>query len=113
MCTDYMLLYIVFVFSSRRRHTRCALVTGVQTCALPIWLAYIKVNERAAGVDGLQSPIVKNIPEANLNVILDRVGAVDGDIVFFGADKAKIVSEARSEERRVGKECVSTCRYRW
>ncbi|MBC8998504.1 aspartate--tRNA ligase [Pseudomonas sp. FP2196] len=57
-------------------------------------LAYIKVNERAAGVEGLQSPIVKNIPEANLNVILDRVGAVDGDIVFFGADKAKIVSEA-------------------
>ena len=57
-------------------------------------LAYIKVNERANGVDGLQSPIVKNIPEANLNTILDRVGAVDGDIVFFGADKAKIVSEA-------------------
>lgn len=57
-------------------------------------LAYIKVNERAAGVEGLQSPIVKNIPEDKLNVILDRVGAVDGDIVFFGADKAKIVSEA-------------------
>ena len=57
-------------------------------------LAYIKVNERANGVDGLQSPIVKNIPEDKLNVILDRVGAVDGDIVFFGADKAKIVSEA-------------------
>ena len=57
-------------------------------------LAYIKVNERAKGVEGLQSPIVKNIPEANLNVILDRVGAVDGDIVFFGADKSKIVSEA-------------------
>ena len=57
-------------------------------------LAYIKVNERAKGVEGLQSPIVKFIPEANLEVILDRVGAVDGDIVFFGADKAKIVSEA-------------------
>ncbi len=57
-------------------------------------LAYIKVNERAAGVDGLQSPIVKNIPLDNINVILDRVGAVDGDIVFFGADKARIVSEA-------------------
>jgi aspartyl-tRNA synthetase len=57
-------------------------------------LAYIKVNERAKGVEGLQSPIVKNIPLDNLNVILDRVGAVDGDIVFFGADKAKIVSEA-------------------
>ncbi len=57
-------------------------------------LAYIKVNERAAGVEGLQSPIVKNIPLDNINVILDRVGAVDGDIVFFGADKTKVVSEA-------------------
>lgn len=57
-------------------------------------LAYIKVNERAAGVEGLQSPIVKNIPLDNISVILDRVGAVDGDIVFFGADKTKIVSEA-------------------
>lgn len=57
-------------------------------------LAYIKVNERAKGVEGLQSPIVKFIPEANLEEILNRVGAVDGDIVFFGADKAKIVSEA-------------------
>ena len=57
-------------------------------------LAYIKVNERAKGVEGLQSPIVKFIPEANLNVILDRVGAVDGDIVFFGADKAKVVCDA-------------------
>ena len=57
-------------------------------------LAYIKVNERALGVEGLQSPIVKFIPEENLNVILDRVGAVDGDIVFFGADKATVVSDA-------------------
>jgi aspartyl-tRNA synthetase len=57
-------------------------------------LAYIKVNERAKGVEGLQSPIVKFIPEANLDVILDRVGAVDGDLVFFGADRAKVVSEA-------------------
>ncbi|SDU13502.1 aspartate--tRNA ligase [Halopseudomonas salegens] len=57
-------------------------------------LAYIKVNERAKGVEGLQSPIVKFIPEDNLQVILDRVGAEDGDIIFFGADKARIVSEA-------------------
>ena len=57
-------------------------------------LAYIKVNERALGVEGLQSPIVKFIPEANLNTILDRVGAVDGDIVFFGADKASVVNDA-------------------
>ena len=57
-------------------------------------LAYIKVNERAKGVEGLQSPIVKFIPEAKLEEILNLVGAVEGDIVFFGADKAKIVSEA-------------------
>ena len=57
-------------------------------------LAYIKVNERAKGVEGLQSPIVKNIAEPNLNTILDRVGAVDGDIVFFGADRAKVVNDA-------------------
>lgn len=57
-------------------------------------LAYIKVNERAKGVEGLQSPIVRFIPEDNLKVILDRVGAEDGDIVFFGADKAKVVSES-------------------
>ncbi len=53
-------------------------------------LAWIRVNDDGSW----QSPIVKFIPEANLNVILDRVGAVDGDIVFFGADKAKIVCDA-------------------
>jgi aspartyl-tRNA synthetase len=76
-------------------------------------LAYIKVNERAKGVEGLQSPIVKNIPEANLNVILDRVGAVDGDIVFFGADKAKVVSEALGALRiKVGNDFeLLTCEW--
>jgi aspartyl-tRNA synthetase len=57
-------------------------------------LAYIKVNERAKGIEGLQSPIVKFFKPEVLNAILDRVKAVDGDIVFFGADKYKIVSEA-------------------
>ncbi|HET8708488.1 MAG TPA: aspartate--tRNA ligase, partial [Pseudomonadales bacterium] len=56
-------------------------------------LAYIKVNDRSAGLEGLQSPIVKFI-EPVVEQILDRVGAENGDIVFFGADKAKIVSEA-------------------
>ena len=76
-------------------------------------LAYIKVNERAKGVEGLQSPIVKNIPEANLNVILDRVGTVDGDLVFFGADKAKIVSEALGALRiKVGNDLnLLTCEW--
>lgn len=76
-------------------------------------LAYIKVNERAKGVEGLQSPIVKNIPLENLNNILDRVGAVDGDIVFFGADKAKVVSDALGALRiRVGHDLeLLTCKW--
>lgn len=76
-------------------------------------LAYIKVNERAKGVEGLQSPIVKNIPIENLNNILDRVGAVDGDIVFFGADKAKIVSDALGALRvRLGDDLdLLTCKW--
>jgi aspartyl-tRNA synthetase len=76
-------------------------------------LAYIKVNERAKGVEGLQSPIVKFIPEDNLKVILDRVGAVDGDIVFFGADKAKIVCDALGALRiKVGHDLnLLTCEW--
>ncbi|MDO5530689.1 aspartate--tRNA ligase [Sutterella sp.] len=54
-------------------------------------LAYIKVNELARGREGLQSPIVKNLSDEELKGILDRVGAADGDVIFFGADKAKIV----------------------
>jgi len=57
-------------------------------------LAYIKVNEVAAGRDGLQSPIVKNISDESLAALIERTGAEDGDILFFGADKAKIVNDA-------------------
>ncbi|QPT41063.1 Aspartate--tRNA ligase [Oligella ureolytica] len=57
-------------------------------------LAWIKVNEVANGRDGLQSPIVKNIHDAALEEILKRTGAQDGDILFFGADKAKVVNDA-------------------
>jgi len=57
-------------------------------------LAYIKINEKAKGRDGLQSPIVKNIHDAALAQILERTGAQDGDLIFFGADKAKIVNDA-------------------
>ena len=57
-------------------------------------LAYIKVNDRAAGASGLQSPILKFLPETAIAQILDRVGAQTGDVVFFGADTAKIVSDA-------------------
>jgi aspartyl-tRNA synthetase len=57
-------------------------------------LAYIKVNDLAKGRDGLQSPIVKNIHDQALTAILERTGAQSGDIVFFGADKAKVVNDA-------------------
>jgi aspartyl-tRNA synthetase len=57
-------------------------------------LAYIKVNELAKGRDGLQSPILKFLPDETIDGIMSRTGAEDGDLVFFGADKASIVSEA-------------------
>lgn len=57
-------------------------------------LAYIKVNELAKGRDGLQSPIVKNIHDAAIAEILKRTGAQDGDLLFFGADKEKVVNDA-------------------
>jgi len=57
-------------------------------------LAWIKINEVAKGRDGLQSPIVKNIHDTALQAILERTGAQDGDILFFGADKAKVVNDA-------------------
>ena len=57
-------------------------------------LAYIKVNDLAKFRDGLQSPIVKNINDTALKAVLERTGAQNGDLIFFGADKAKIVNDA-------------------
>src|SRR3546814_17028562 len=84
-------LHFVFFFSSRRRHTRCALVTGVQTCALPISLRSV-----------LESPPLKVFGEPRH--VLEYVN-LQVDIA--------ILESNRSEERRVGNECVSTCRSRW
>lgn len=57
-------------------------------------LAWIKVNDVDAGRDGLQSPIVKNLHDRAIAEILKRTGAQNGDLVFFGADKAKVVNDA-------------------
>ncbi|MGB0127087.1 MAG: aspartate--tRNA ligase, partial [Rhodocyclaceae bacterium] len=57
-------------------------------------LAYIKVNEKAKGTEGLQSPIVKFLSADVATEILERCGAQDGDLVFFGADKANVVNDA-------------------
>jgi len=62
-------------------------------------LAYIKVNDRKAGREGLQSPILKFLPDAAIEGVLERVGAADGDLVFFGADKAHVVNESLSALR--------------
>ena len=57
-------------------------------------LAYIKVNEKAKGRDGLQSPIVKNLSDTAIAAVLERSGAQDGDLIFFGADRKKVVADA-------------------
>jgi len=68
-------------------------------------LAWIKVNDRAAGAAGLQSPIVKNLHAAALAAILERSGAENGDLLFFGADRATVVSDSLGALRqRVGHE---------
>src|SRR3546814_1010791 len=83
-------------FSSRRRHTRCALVTGVQTCALPIY----RPNE----VDCFEL-----ISQTEAEDMARRLAAEEG--IFGGISSAGAL--VGSEERRVGKERVSTCRSRW
>ena len=62
-------------------------------------LAYIKVNDLAAGREGLQSPILKFLPDNVVDAILSRTAAKTGDLIFFGADKANIVSEALGQLR--------------
>src|SRR3546814_3583674 len=82
----------VFFFSSRRRHTRCALVTGVQTCALPIYRARIP----GRGFTGKLIRAHGRYFDPQVDPIEERPGYA-----------------TRSEERRVVKACVSKCRYRW
>jgi aspartyl-tRNA synthetase len=68
-------------------------------------LAYVKVNERAKGRDGLQSPIIKFLSDAAVAGILERTGAADGDLVFFGADSARVVNDALGALRlRIGED---------
>src|SRR3546814_14983974 len=99
LCDAYGSLF--FLFSSRRQHTRCALVTGVQTCALPIsnfrprrtylpFLTVLPSKRRGRSVPETQAQNCASCCRAGTSF-----------------------RSCRSEERRVGKECVSTCRSRW
>ena len=76
-------------------------------------LAYIKVNDRAAGVAGLQSPILKFLDAATLEAILRRVAADTGDIVFFGADRAKVVNDAMGAFRNELGAALALVEDRW
>src|SRR3546814_8400422 len=126
-----MLVVVVysFFFSSRRRHTRCALVTGVQTCALPISCnAGTKVEERPRSCFIRMVPDVTTITSYKYYVVPDNAygtpfacraamvpHAASGVCKPTGVVKQACAAhrDYRSEERRVGKECVRTCRSRW
>src|SRR3546814_11201300 len=99
----------MFFFSSRRRHTRCALVTGVQTCALPIFAARIEQRLDRAGV-GFERLVELGIVDRKQAFLRGRNTDV-GQLIDAVVARNHLVQ--RSEERRVGKECVSTCRSRW
>lgn len=77
-------------------------------------LAWIKVNELAKGRDGLQSPIVKNLHDAAIAATLERTGAQDGDLILFGADKAKVVNDALGALRsKIGHEKAHVTGEAW
>ncbi|EGR0768134.1 aspartate--tRNA ligase [Vibrio parahaemolyticus] len=77
-------------------------------------LAWMKVNDRAAGVEGIQSPVAKFLSEDVINGILDRTQAESGDIILFGADKANIVAEALGALRlKLGKDLGLTKEGTW
>src|SRR3546814_8150329 len=118
-----------FFFSSIRRHTRCALVIGVQTCALPIWEDDVRGAAVGRG-ELVLDEAGKSAQVRNLKVIWRQVPKVsgnghfshrlafspDGQYLFISSgerQKFDPAQDMRSEERRVGKECGSTCRYGW
>src|SRR3546814_9460612 len=104
------MLLFVFFFSSRRRHTRCALVTGVQTCALPILIRRNKAMTKPTHKHACTSCIFlgSTIGGGKIFDLYAHRSTRPGDI----SRDATLIAR-RSEERRVGKEGVSTGRSRW
>src|SRR3546814_4179718 len=110
-------------FSRRRRHTSCALVTGVQTCALPIWsrtvdlpiaalMLFFRAFMDAGQADRLAAGVAPLLP---LLLVMLALGFVMRRIVGGNSWVIAIFVplSASSEQRRVGKDCVSKCRSRW
>src|SRR3546814_1275027 len=105
-------MWLYFVFSSRRRHTRCALGTGVQTCALPIW-GITPGAHKSSHVNAVDVNVGKGTTEAN---VPDLRAKFDAAARRYQSRGYKVLWNGwvyRAEERRVGKACVSTCRSRW
>src|SRR3546814_5918213 len=104
------MLSVVIVFcSSRIRHTRCALVTGVQTGALPILsqLGQVALERRPELAEWIDAPLLASRGWPAWNEAIERAHASPRD------EAARDRLAYRSEERRVGKACVSTCGFRW
>src|SRR3546814_3613123 len=108
----------VFFFSSRRRHTRCALVTGVQTCALPIFNSFDMPGFFLTHTSQALR-IIAEVGSENLKIQYDiyHMQRMEGELANTIAEHLGAIGHMqladRSEERRVGKECVSKCRSRW
>src|SRR3546814_2032988 len=105
-----------FFFSSRRLHTRCALVTGVQTCALPICYLLIYFSCLSRHKSQARSPSSKNRrcpPPARETARQTATGTLPAKYLETQIIGASQSDRRRSEERRVGNDCVRTCRSRW
>src|SRR3546814_6386566 len=108
----------VVVYSSSRLHTRCALVTGVQTCALPIYQRSQFARFNQTDIDPAQQ--IKRLRTCKFRARNARYPRVDAETFYEAAPLDRFLKPdkpagiaGRSEERRVGKEGVSTCRSRW
>src|SRR3546814_3114562 len=105
----YMTTFLFsFFVSSRRRHTRCALVTGVQTCALPI-----SFHEHSWAGEATMRRTSKSDPHKRLLRALLEMAGTETEPIGSSSRSWASVTFTRSEERRVGQECVRTCRSRW
>src|SRR3546814_5308690 len=107
--------FCFFFFSSRRRHTRCALVTGVQTCALPIFYHERDRRRLHDVVTCIRNGVTIDEAGFLLSANGERFVRPPRDMarLFREYPDALAQSQVRSEERRVGKEGGSTCRSRW
>src|SRR3546814_14353221 len=122
----YVFCICTFFVSSRRRHTRCALVTGVQTCALPIWRKihtcvkrFVKLIMRMTAPHGGTPHVIgENILGHPVDIALRIFDRIESAALHEPLEDLlhHVLGCCIARDRKsvvVGKECVSTCRYRW